>query len=224
MKKYLAYLLVFVMTISLFCGCNSKESNKTLPNLGTSQKDEVLTAEELVGTWTLQMGFDVFSQVFSQLSSENDATYDSTLYTEDMGIENLEFEVTFQEDGTAIYSGQSLMDAELEMADKMFSWMRKDDNFYIYMERAGGISREEVDLQLEKNGQTKEDVIDTLEAASTLWYENLDENTEDEVSYYTYEDGKLFFLEEGQTREDVKVYMLICKRDNKLVVTDLITE
>lgn len=224
MKKYLAYLLVFVMTISLLCGCSSKESDNSLPNLATSPKDEVLTAEELVGTWTLQMGFDLFSQVFSQLSSENGATYDSTLYTEDMGIENLEFEVTFQEDGTAIYSGQSLMDAELEMADKMFSWMRKDDNFYIYMESSFGMSREEVDQQLEKNGKTKEDVIDTLEAGLALGTENRAETPEDEVGYYAYEDGKLFFLEEGQTREDATAYMLICQRGDKLVVTDFITE
>ena len=224
MKKSLAYLLVFVMTISLLCGCSSKESDNSLPNLASSPKDEVLTAEELVGTWTVQMGFDQCLEMLSPLFSENGMTYDSTLYTEDMGIENLEIEITFQEDGTAIYSGQSLMDAELEMADKMFSWMRKDDNFYIYMESSCGMSREEVDQQLEKNGKTKEDVIDTLEAGLALWNENRAETPENEVGYYSYEDGKLFFLEEGQTREDATAYMLICKRGDKLVVTDLITE
>lgn len=216
MKKLLALLLAIVMILCL-TACGSEEDDDDDDGGKKSVKtEEIESAEDLVGTWTLRTPLDVMEEsesgasAMAGMSKLRDAGFD---------LDYIEYEVTFTEDGKLITDGASAQEAQIGMMKDLVKWLKKGNNFYTYYEAVFGVDKDEVDSQLESSGMTKADALEMMEKQIESGMEQTG-SIEDQVSYYAYEDGKLYTWEKGEEKSDR--YFTIGKSGKTIVILECV--
>ena len=211
MKKWLAILMVLLMSLSL-CACSANVSD-LLPN---AEPDDVLTPETLEGDWVMKMDLSALLQ-----SGE---LGDLSELTEGIDFSELDIDValgvTFQ-DGKMTMNADDMVSLYQNVVDATLDWIVEGDNLYEMMAASdGSMTVEECKEYMEQLGMTKEVMLETIKAAMPDSDTLLEEIREDGSTEMGYElvDNKLYTWEwkDGAKSEDE--YMLLSYADDVITV------